>query len=432
MQPPLPEIQSLWRDTADPGPDFAPLSGDAQCDVVVIGGGYTGMSAARQLARQGMEPLVLEASRVGWGASGRNGGVVSGKYRVGLRDIAEGWDIQTARRMADLGHEAVDLVGELVDAYGIASARLLFNGNLRCAHNEAALAALREERDWLASQMGDTSSRMLSREEVAAETGSRDFVGGLLQPHAGQIHPLNYARGLASGLAREGLRIHDQSPATGLRREGEGVIVETPSGQVRARRAIVATNGYSDLTRASDPVQRTLIPFRSAMIATQPLDAGLRGQLLRDNRTYSETRRMMRWFRLVGDRLLFGGRGAFGKHDSPSAFAALQRAMVGIFPQLAGTAITHQWSGLVAMTLDSVPHVGRLDDRVSYAVGYNGAGVAMSTLMGRYVAGIALGESPDIGLMWSPRFKRVPFYSIREPAVRLVAGWYQFLDAIGR
>jgi len=149
-------------------------------------------------------------------------------------------------------------------------------------------------------------------------------------------------------------------------------------------------------------------------------------------RTYSETKRMMRWFRMVDDRLVLGGRGAFGKQDSNAAFAALRRAMVGIFPELEGTALDFRWSGLVGMTLDAMPHIGRLDERTLFAMGYNGAGVAMSSLMGRYLAALVRGETPDLGLLDASRLKTIPLYPLREPAVRMVAGWYQFLDAIGR
>jgi glycine/D-amino acid oxidase-like deaminating enzyme len=141
---------------------------------------------------------------------------------------------------------------------------------------------------------------------------------------------------------------------------------------------------------------------------------------------------MMRWFRMVDGRVVFGGRGAFGQADSPAAFRALERAMVGIFPALADVPVAYRWSGLVAMTMDAVPHVGRLDDRVLFALGYNGAGVAMAGLMGRYIAAFARGEQPDMGLLDAARLAPVPFHPLREPAVRLVAGWYQFLDTIGR
>jgi glycine/D-amino acid oxidase-like deaminating enzyme len=141
---------------------------------------------------------------------------------------------------------------------------------------------------------------------------------------------------------------------------------------------------------------------------------------------------MMRWFRMVDDRVIFGGRGAFGKQDSEAAFDALRKAMIGIFPELADVPLAFKWSGLVGMTLDSVPHIGRLNDQTLFSIGYNGAGVAMSSLMGRYLAAFVRGEKPDVGLLDASRLKVIPFYPLREPAVRMVAGWYQFLDTIGQ
>jgi glycine/D-amino acid oxidase-like deaminating enzyme len=281
-------------------------------------------------------------------------------------------------------------------------------------------------------EMGDTEVRILDAHQVREETGSRGFVGGVLHPGSGGIHPLNYLRGLAKGVARRGVPIFQESPVLALRRDGDGVIAETPGGSVRARQAIIATNSYSDLTSATVRLQRTLVPFRSALIATEKLSPNLAGSLMPTGRTYTETKRMMRWFRKVDDRVVFGGRGAFGKQDSESAFEALRRAMTGIFPEVADVPVEFRWSGLVGMTLDSVPHVGRIDDRTLYSVGYNGAGVAMSSLMGRYLASLVRGEAVDLGLLDARRVRTIPFYSLREPAVRVVAGWYQFLDAIGR
>jgi gamma-glutamylputrescine oxidase len=209
-------------------------------------------------------------------------------------------------------------------------------------------------------------------------------------------------------------------------------VVETPGGVVRAARVVLATNGYSDLTGATAPVRRRLIPFRSAMIATAPLDAERLAAVLPGGHVMVETRRMMRWCRVVEGRLLFGGRGAFGKRDSERAFAVLRRAMVRSFPVLRDVPIEHRWSGLVAMTLDGLPHVGRLDERTLFAMGYNGTGVAMSTLMGKYLAALLRGEAPDLALLDGSRFAPIPFYPFRGLGVRAVAGWYQFLDAVGR
>jgi glycine/D-amino acid oxidase-like deaminating enzyme len=400
--------------------------------VAIIGGGYTGLTTARYLAKRGLSSVVLEASLIGWGASGRNGGVVSGKFRIAFSEIAQRFGLDKARRMHDLGIEAIDHVGELVEDYAIASADYHTTGSLRCAHNAVSLDALKREAAWLREALGDNACSILTAQEMEKETGSRDFVGGMLNTHGGIIHPLNFVFGIAAGLKSAGVDIFENTPVTGLKRDGKGVLLQTPTGLVTASQAVIATNSYSDLTRATAAVRTSIIPFRSAMIATAPLIGTAGSHLLAEGRSYTETRRMMRWFRKAGDRLLYGGRGAFGKADSQSAFTALHKAMVRQFPELASISVTHRWSGLVAMTMDSIPHVGRLDDRIVYAVGYNGTGVALASNMGKHVAAILTGESPDLGLLTSERLKPVPFYPIREPAVRLVAGWYQFLDAIGR
>jgi gamma-glutamylputrescine oxidase len=429
---PLPDISSLWQQTAGERPVLSPLSGEQQYDVAIIGGGYTGLSTARYLAARGLSPVVLEANRIGWGASGRNGGVVSGKFRLAFSDVAARYGIDTARSMHDLGLEAIDHVGELIADYAIPDADYRPNGSLRCAHNEVTLAGLKRETEWLTTALGDRACTILGRDEMERETGSRDFVGGMLNTHGGVVHPLNFAFGLARGLTKAGISIFEETPVIRMRREGDGVLVETRKGTIRAKQVVIATNSYSDLTGATSGVRKSIIPFRSAMIATEPLEGTPGRGLLTSDRSYTETRRMMRWFRKANGRLLYGGRGAFGKTDSEAAFNALHTAMVRQFPMLKDVKVTHRWSGLVAMTLDSIPHAGRLDDRIVYSVGYNGTGVALASFMGKHVAALVAGEKPDLGLLTSEPLKPVPFYPIREPAVRLVAGWYQFLDAIGR
>jgi len=428
---PMAAAASLWADTAEPLPAFPQLAGEVQADVAVIGAGYTGLSAAHHIASSGLVPVVLEANHTGWGASGRNGGVVTAKFRQSFRSIDAAHGRAMARRMYEIAHESVEMVEELVSEFEI-SARLSRNGQVKAAHNHATLQAAVDEADWMKREMGDTEVRILDARQVREETGSQAFVGGVLNPGSGGIHPLNYLHGLAEGVARRGVAIFQQSPALQLRRDNGMIVAETPQGAVRARQAIIATNSYSDLTPATRHLQHTLVSFRSAIIATDKLPRNLAGYLMPTGRTYTETKRMMRWFRMVDDRVIFGGRGAFGKQDSEAAFGALRKAMVGIFPELAGIPLAFKWSGLVAMTLDSVPHIGRLDDRTLFSMGYNGAGVAMSSLMGRYLAAFVRGEKPDVGLLDASRLKIIPLYPLREPAVRMVAGWYQFLDAIGQ
>lgn len=428
----LPSANSLWEATAEPARQFPVLSGEHQADVVVIGAGYTGLSAAHHIAKSGLSPVVLEANRPGWGASGRNGGVITAKFRLSFPEIGATHGRAMAKRMYEIAHESTDMVEELVSEFGIASANLTRTGQVKAAHNETTLKAAIDEANWMTREMGSAEVRILDKREVREETGSDIFVGGVLNPGSGGIHPLNYLRGLAEGVARRGIPVFQESPVVKLRRDNGGIVAETPQGVVRAKHAIIATNSYSDLTGATAHMQRTLIPFRSAMVATEQLPRNLAGKLMPTGRTYTETKRMMRWFRMVDNRVIFGGRGAFGKQDSEAAFDALRKAMVGIFPDLADVPLAYKWSGLVGMTLDSVPHIGRLDDRTLVSMGYNGAGVAMSSLMGRYLAAFVRGEAPEVGLLHIRRMKAIPFYPLREPAVRLVAGWYQFLDAIGQ
>ncbi|MGY8677684.1 FAD-binding oxidoreductase [Bradyrhizobium sp. UFLA05-153] len=427
-----PSANSLWASTAEPAREFPVLSGEHQADVVIIGAGYTGLSAAHHIAKSGLSPVVLEANRPGWGASGRNGGVITAKFRLSFREIDAAHGRAMAKRMYEIAHESTDIVEKLVAEFGITSAALTRTGQVKAAHNETTLKAAINEADWMKREMGDAEVRILDARGVRDETGSDIFVGGVLNPGSGGIHPLNYVRGLADGVARRGVAVFQDTPVLKLRREQGGVFAETPQGVVRAKQAIIATNSYSDLTDATRHLQHTLIPFRSAIIATDQLPRNLAGRLMPTGRTYTETKRMMRWFRMVENRVIFGGRGAFGKQDSESAVDALRKAMVGIFPDLADVRLAFKWSGLVGMTLDSVPHIGRLDERTLFAMGYNGAGVAMSSLMGRYLAAFVRGEKPDVGLLDASRLKIIPFYSFREPAVRMVAGWYQFLDAIGQ
>ncbi|MBD8731741.1 NAD(P)/FAD-dependent oxidoreductase [Pseudomonas sp. CFBP 13710] len=424
--------KSLWAATARPAPALQALHGERQCDVVIVGAGYTGLSAAHHIALSGREPLILEANTLAWGASGRNGGVVSPKFRVGFPALMQRFDRDTALHMYRTGYAAVDSLVEMIDSLGIEGAQLHMGGHIAAAHNELALTGLRNTADWIKRETGGESSRMIDAAQVREMTGSTLFHGGLLTPKAGGIHPLNYARGMAHSLNERGVKMFINSPALQVRQEGDRIIVQTPQGRVSARQVVYATNGYSDQSAATDTLHRRLIPFRSAIIATAPLSADVLATLMPGGQVCGDTKRMLRWFRVVGDRLIFGGRGAFGKDDSDSAFATLQRSMGVVFPVLRDQPVAFRWSGLVAMTLDYLPHAGQLDARSFYAIGYNGGGVAMSTYMGKQLAAMTAGEPVQLGLLAGDTFKPIPLHAFRAPGVRLAAGWQQLLDAIGR
>ncbi|BDC42849.1 NAD(P)/FAD-dependent oxidoreductase [Paraburkholderia terrae] len=436
--PHRPQPDSLWRAMAARSPvtdapvsTGAPLARDLIVDVAIIGAGYSGLAAAYALQKRGVDCAVFDANPVGWGASGRNGGVVSSKFRLSFPSIASTYDLDTARRMHRLAHDGVRVVEQFVDEFKLERACFEHTGSLRCAHTERAFASIRAEADWVRTQLGDASMSVLSREEITHETGSNGFIGGVLSADAGTILPFEYVCGIARALTARGVPIYESTPILDMTRVQEGVMLRAPGGSVRAKQVIVATNAYSNLTQATSSYQRELVPFRSAMIATESLSAELDAKLMVNRRSYTETRRMMKWFRKVDGRMLFGGRDAFGKEGQATGFDALQRAMVALFPDLAGVRVEYGWSGYVGMTFNALPHVGRSDDVTTFCLGYNGAGVAMASLIGQHAAALALGEKPELALLAQEGLRPVPFHSLRAPGVRLVAAWYQFLDAVG-
>ncbi|HEY4298841.1 MAG TPA: FAD-binding oxidoreductase [Paraburkholderia sp.] len=435
-----PQPDSLWRAMAARPPHVqaplskgAPLTRDLTVEVAVIGAGYSGLSAAYALQKRGVDCAVFDANPVGWGASGRNGGVVSSKFRLSFPHIDRVHGLDTAKRMHRLAHDGVRVVESFVDEFALERACFEHTGSLRCAHTERAFAAIRAEADWVRTQLGDTSMTVQSRAEIAHETGSKGFVGGVLSADAGTILPLEYVCGIARGLTARGVPIYEATPVVEMTRSehGPGVVLRTPAATVRAKQVIVATNAYSDLTSATAAYQRELVPFRSAMIATERLPAELDARLMVQRRSYAETRRMMKWFRKVDGRMLFGGRDAFGKEGQSTGLDALRRAMIALFPDLADVRVEYGWSGYVGMTFNALPHVGRSDDATTFCLGYNGAGVAMASLLGQHAAALALGETPELALVGQHGLQPVPFHSLRAPGVRLVAAWYQFLDAVG-
>jgi glycine/D-amino acid oxidase-like deaminating enzyme len=424
-------MPSLWEATADPAPSHSPLVDEVRADLAIIGAGYTGLSAALQIAADGRRAVVLEADTVGWGASGRNGGLVSGKFRVPFHAVAATYGQEEAARLHRTGKQAVGFVEEMIGEHGIASAGFRMCGYVTAAHSAQALAAQRIATKWLASALGDTSSRLCAAHEVAAETGSSAYLGGVIHTAAGSLHPLNYVRGLASAAVERGVRIFERSPATRVSRDGSEFRVETPHGSVVARQLIAATNAYSAREPATGNLRRRFIPFRSAIIATAPLPGEVLKTILPNGRVVADTRRLLRWYRLVDGRLVFGGRGALGQEDSQVAFDRLAADMAAAFPQLDGVTIDYQWSGLVAMTMDQLPHVGELEDGVFFAAGYNGTGVAMASLMGRYLAMLTRGETPELGVIGRP-LAPIPLHAFTKPVVKLVTAWYQLMDALGR
>ncbi|MBN9673009.1 NAD(P)/FAD-dependent oxidoreductase [Roseibium aggregatum] len=423
---------SLWRDTAS-SPELHPpaLTGDETCDIAVVGGGYTGLHAALAFADLGLNVVLLEAGSPGQGASGRNGGVVSAKFRRSFGDLAKSHGLDVARRMHAIANGSVDHLLATLERFDLKDAGFRQVGALKCAHSSRAYHHASEEAAWLRDILGETNLKTLGRDAVAEETGTKGFVGGVLQENAGTIQPLSYLMGLWRALSVLGVPVFAETPVTDIRDTGTGVRIRTQAGEVHARKALLATNAFQVSGKAGQRIARGLVPFRSAIIATEKLPPDLYRKLLKHERSYTETRRMMRWFRKSDGRILFGGRGALGHVEAPAAFDRLEKAMRAIFPSLDGMKVEYRWSGQVALSFDGLPIAGLVTDRIGYAGGFNGAGVAMSGFVGDQIARRMTDQPHDLSLIARASVPSMPLYQLRALMVRGAACGLELMDSAG-
>jgi len=421
---------SLWLTTANPAPQLTRLDRDLQTDVAIVGAGYTGLAAAHHLARAGVACTVLEANDVGWGGSGRNGGMAVLRYKTAWSGLARDLGDDRTRHLHRLLHEAIDLLEGAVAEYRI-DCGFSRCGHITAANGKRALATLEDDTQWLGAVAGDTAPRMLDAAEMSELTGTGVYLGGYLDARAGGIHPLNYVRGLAAGVAGQGVPIYTGTAVQSLRDEAQGVVIETARGVVRAKQALVATNAYTGLVPFGTDLDSRVVPVSTSIVTTQPLPDALLARILPERHVVSDTRHLLNYFRIApGNRVLYGGRGSLTGKESPEVYAGLERKLAETYPALEDVAIDHRWSGKVAVTLDAFPHVGRVSARVAYAMGYGGRGVILTNLLGKMLARLAMGEAPDAGPMSAAPFTRIPFQALRIPAMKAVAGYYGLLDKL--
>jgi glycine/D-amino acid oxidase-like deaminating enzyme len=418
---------SLWTATANPAPDCPPLQGEAQTDVAVVGAGYAGLSAALHLASAGVSVTVLESHSPGWGASGRNGGSVIAGLKDDPDEIEKHFGAECGRRLVALASTAPALVFNLIAKHDIkCDARP--TGWIQPSHDSASLeTAQRRVAQW--SRRG-ADMRFLSRGEAADLLGTDAYLGGLYDGRGGNIHPLNFALGLARAAQEAGAHLHGQSPVTRLDRRGEGAVLHTPAGRLTAGRVLICTNGYTD--GLAPPLGRSVVPVRSVQVATAPLSDNIRRSILPGGHAASDSRRLLLYFRLDRDgRFVMGGRGTYNEAGTRAQQARLRAASEALFPQLSGVQWDYAWGGYVAMTADHYPHLNVLSPGIAAGLGFNGRGVAMATAMGRVLADWALGM-PEAELDFPVTALRpIRFHALRKPAVSVLGAWYRFLDSRG-
>lgn len=398
----------------------------AKADVVIVGGGYTGLSAAIEMARAGREVVVVEAEAPGFGASSRNGGMIGSGHRVSFAQLERRYGAGTAEELMREGVRALAFTTDLIEREGI-GCDFRRVGRLRCAWRPADYEALARDADLLRAKLG-IPVEMVPRSEQRAEIASDRYHGGCLFPAHGGLHPAKFHQGLLTLAETAGATVVSPLRVTGVESSAGGFSVATAQGKIAARDVVMATNGY---TGPEAPALRAaLMPIASYMIATEPLGANRVRDLIPNARMIVETRSRTCYYRPSpdGERILFGGRAALRHIDPRRSAPILRDLMLGVLPQLSDARISHSWLGTLGFTRDHVPRVGRDRHGVHFAVGYSGSGVAMAPYLGWRVAQKVLATSEAACGFDKLDLDPVPMRFGLPLALPFVEMWYRMKD----
>jgi len=419
MNTPLP--QGYYAATARPATTCPAVPANERADVCVIGGGYTGLSAALHLAESGARVILVEAERIGFAASGRNGGQIHSGHRKSQAELEAWLGKQHARDLWDLAQEAKATVRGLIERHEIDCA--LKSGLIIAAHNAQALSGLADETAHLNADYGYEDVRMLDAAEIASQLSTSIYPGGQLDAGGGHLHALDYARGIASAAEKAGAQLFEHTRA--LRIEDDKVVCA--QGTITADHIVVACDAFTA------GILPQLAPYiahvESFIVATAPLGEFLSRRLIPSDVAVADTRHVLDYYRKSADgRLLFAGRESY--FSVPKDIASVVRPrMLKVFPMLQDMPIEFAWSGTVGITRTRMPHFGRIGERVLFAHGYSGHGVALATLGGKLLAEAAMGKSERFDVFAKVPAQKFPGGALlRKPLVTAALLWYKFQD----
>ncbi len=384
------KLTPYWTDDS-PRPADLPVAADLpnQIDVAIVGGGYTGLSAARTLAKSGVSAVVLERETIGWGASSRNAGITGCSLKQKSKTIFKWYGEELGRIFWEASLDALELIKELVYEEGI-DCDWAQNGDLCVYYKSSHYEEDPVWTDWYAEKLGH-SFDIIAPDAMRSEIGSDAYYGGFVDEHGAGLHPSKLVFGLAEVAADNGAQLCENAGVTGIEKLAQGYLVHTERGSIHAREVVVATNGYTDgVVRGLRP---RVIPVGSYSIVTEPLSEDLQRELSPKGRMFWDSKWFLNYFRLTPDgRMLWGGRNNLSTGlDLVDSAEILRKEMVHAFPQLSDVPITHSWTGQLGLTFDLMPHIGQIDG-IYYALGFGGHGLHTAIYLGREVAQLITGE----------------------------------------
>ncbi len=419
---------SLWAATAVDAPPTSALEGSLSTDVAVVGAGFCGLRTAIEIASAGVKTCVIDARAIGWGASGRNGGQVNPIGHEPPASVARHWGVavesERVQRYLHLTIGAADALFDLIRRQGI-ECDAEQNGWIRGLHSEAAGEEF--ERLFEGWQRAGANIRLLERDEIEALSGTRSYLKGWLAARGGSVQPLSYARGLARTALAAGATIATDSRCSDLVRTGNRWRLSTDKGEVLADTVVLCTNAYTD--GLSPGLRQSVVPVTSVQSATRVLSAAQMEQILPKRQTFSDTRRVIFYFRKTADnRLVFGSAGKDAENPGSGDRRRLLEGLRTLYPQFPDLDIEYLWGGRIALTLDHLPHIHEIAPGLIAGLGFNGRGVAMATAMGAELAKWVLHRDADrLALPISPVHK-IPLHRFHAIGVRALLKWREMLD----
>jgi glycine/D-amino acid oxidase-like deaminating enzyme len=413
-------------------PAATPGNIPSHADVVIVGAGFTGLSAARALAKRGATVAVLETNTIGWGASSRNGGMVLTGLKLSAETLAKRYGMELTRRMYATSLESIDLVEQIVREENI-DCSFSRCGHLEVACKQSHFDAYARSVEVIAREFHH-ELRIIPDKELGSEIGSSIYFGGIVDETSAGVNPAQYVSGLAAAALRAGARVYENARVQGIQRNSQngsaGFTVLTSRGNILAQNVLIATSGYA--SAATPALQKKIIPIGSFIIATEPLPQDLARELSPRNRMIYDSKYYLHYYRLTPDnRMLFGGRAAFfpeTKNTIRRSAEILRRDLVEVYPQLRNSKIEYAWGGTLDFCFDTMPHAGQMDG-IYYALGYSGHGVAMATYLGTKLAEVISGSKNEIPYAAIP-FPGAPLglYNGKPWFLPFAGAYYKVLD----